>query len=114
TKGAGTLRLRVQTQDVTGDDVTKAIRLTLGEKGDGRERLAATGLVLSPGEQPTIVSVRPGSEAARQRLRPGDRIEGVSVLNERRRPFLFAIPATAALLGLGLLQRRRRAVRLPA
>ena len=53
----------------------------------------------------------PGSEAARQKLRPGDKIEGVNVLNERPSPFLFAIPAIALLLGLALLQRRRRALR---
>jgi uncharacterized protein DUF3394/tripartite ATP-independent transporter DctM subunit len=108
TRGTGTLRLRVATQDLSGEDVSKAIRLTVGDKGDTRARLAHSGLVLSPGEQPTVVSVRPGSEAARQRLRPGDRIEGVSVLNERPSPFLFAIPAIVALLGLTLLQRRRR------
>jgi hypothetical protein len=109
TRGAGTLRLHVATQDLSGDDVTKAIRLSLGGKGDARQRLAFSGLVLSPGEQPAIVSVRPGSEAARQRLRPGDKIESVSVLNERPSPFLFAIPALVALLAIAMLQRRRRA-----
>jgi TRAP transporter 4TM/12TM fusion protein len=109
TQGAGTLRVRVGTQDYVGDDVTKAIRLNFGAKGDARSRLAESGVVLSAGEQPTITSVRPGSEAARQRLRPGDRIEAVLVPNERPSPYLFALPAVAALLGLALLQRRRRA-----
>ena len=108
TKGAGAVRLRVATQDMSGDDVVKAIRLTLGDKGDARARLASAGIVLSLGEQPTITSVRPGSEAARQKLRPGDKIEGVSVPNERPSPFLFAIPAIALLAGLAWLQRRRR------
>jgi hypothetical protein len=108
TQGAGTLRMRVGTQDYVGDDVTKAIRLNFGAKGDARARLAESGMVLSAGEQPTIASVRPGSEAARQRLRPGDRIEAVLVPNERPSPYLFALPAVAALLGLALLQRRRR------
>jgi hypothetical protein len=114
TPGAATLRLRVATQDMSGDDTVKAIRLKLGEKGDSRARMAETGLVLSPGASPTVVSVRPGSEAARLRLRPGDRVEAVVVPNERSSPFLFAVPALAALLGLALLQKRRRAVaRLP-
>jgi TRAP transporter 4TM/12TM fusion protein len=110
TQGAGTLRVRVGTQDVTGEDVTKAVRLSFGAKGDARARLAESGIVLSPGEQPTITSVRPGSEAARQRLRPGATIEAVRVPNERPSPFLFAIPAIAALLGLALWQRRRRRI----
>jgi TRAP transporter 4TM/12TM fusion protein len=111
TKGAGVLRVRVATQDMSGDDVVKTIRLNLGDKGDVRQRLASAGIALSPGEQPTLTSVRPGSEAARQKLRPGDKIEAVSVPSERPSAFLFAIPAIAVLLALALLQRRRRVLR---
>ena len=93
---------------MSGDDAVKAIRLKLGEKGDARARLAEAGLVLSAGEQPAVTSVRPGSEAARAAHQPGDRIEGVSVPNERPSPFLFAIPAIGLLAGLAWLQRRRR------
>jgi len=114
TKAAGALRLRVATQDMSGDEVVKTIRLTLGDKGDARQRLASGGIVLSPGAQPAITSVRPGSEAARQKLRPGDKIEAVSVPSERPSPFLFAIPAIAVLAGIALLQRRRRALPAPS
>jgi uncharacterized protein (TIGR03382 family) len=55
--------------------------------------------------------VRPGSEVARQKLRPGDKIEAVSVPSERPSPFLFAIPAIGLLAGLAWLQRRRRELR---
>jgi hypothetical protein len=109
TQGPGTLRVRVATQDIAGDDVSKAVRLDFGGKGDARARLAEAGLVLAPGDEPTIASVRPGSEAARQRLRPGDRIEAVRIPSDRPSPFLFALPAVAALLALALVQRRRRA-----
>jgi hypothetical protein len=108
TPGAGTLRVRIATQDLTGEDTVKAIRLTLGEKGDARERLAQTGLVVTPGPQPTITAVRPGSEAARQRLRPGDKIEAVRIPSERPSPFWFAIPAVVLLLAIVFVQRRRR------
>jgi TRAP transporter 4TM/12TM fusion protein len=111
TKGAGVLRLRIATQDLAGDDVVKAIRLDFGDKGDARARLAVSGIVLSPGDQPTITSVRPGSEAARQRLRPGDKIETVRVPADRPSPFWLAIPALGAFTGLALLQRRRRSAR---
>jgi hypothetical protein len=114
TQGAGTLRVRVATQDIAGDDVSKAVRLDFGGKGDAPARLAESGVVLAPGEQPTITSVRPGSEAARQRLRPGDRIEAVRVPNDRPSPFLFALPAVAALLALAIAQRRRRATGVAA
>jgi hypothetical protein len=112
TQGVGTLRVRVATQDIAGDDVTKGIRLNFGGTGDARKRLAESGIVLSAGERSTITSVRLGPEAARQRLRPGDTIEWVLVPNERPSPFLFAIPAVAALFGLALLQRRRRTISL--
>ena len=97
---------------MSGDDTVKTIRLTLGKEGDARQRLASAGIVLTPGDAPTLASVRPGSEAARQKLRPGDKIEAVNVLNDRPSPFLFAIPAIAVLLALALLQRRRRGVAL--
>jgi hypothetical protein len=103
TKGGGALRVRVATVDMSGEDTVKTIRLTIGAKGDARERLSQSGLVLSPGPSPTLVSVRPGSEAARQKLRPGDKIEAVNVLNERPSPFLFAIPALLTLVIMGLL-----------
>ena len=71
------------------------------------QRLASAGIVLSPGDTPTIASVRPGSEAARQKLRPGDKIEGVNVPNDRPSPFLFAIPALPRSSASSVLQRRR-------
>ena len=110
TKGAGVLRVRVATQDMSGDDVVKTIRLNVGDKGSTAERLASPGIILSAGDRPTITSVRPGSEAARQKLRPGDSIEGVDIPTERPSPFLFAIPALLAFGGIAWLQRRRRSL----
>jgi hypothetical protein len=110
TRAGGALRLRVATQDMSGDDVTKTIRLNLGDKGSAAERLGSAGIILTGGEKPSIASVRPGSEAARQKLRPGDTIEGVNVPTERPSAFLFAIPALLVLGALAWLQRRRRGV----
>ena len=114
TPGAGTLRLKIQTTDLDGEPVSKAVRVELGSRGDARARLAAPGItVAGGGAEPTIASVRPGSEAARLKLRPGDRVQSVNVPNEERKsPFLFALPALAALLAIALLQRRRRTVRV--
>ena len=47
-----------------------------------------------------ISSVRPGSEAARLKLKPGDKIDQLSVANtDRPSAFLFAIPADPAAGG---------------
>jgi hypothetical protein len=107
----GSLRLRIQTTDISGDDVVKAVRLKLGGQATVQERLAGPGIGVSGlMAQPVITSVRPGSEAARLKLKPGDKVESLSVANTARpNAFLFAIPAITALVGLALLQRRRRA-----
>jgi hypothetical protein len=115
TQGAGTLRLRIITTSIEGDDVTKTVRLTLGATGDGRQRLNQAGLsVSSLTIAPQITSVRPGSEAARLKIRPGDRIDSVLVANPRPQPFLFAIPALILLGFVVMVQRGRRSRLLPS
>jgi TRAP transporter 4TM/12TM fusion protein len=113
TPAGGSIRFRVETTDISGDPSTKTVRLKLGVQGDARARLAGTGIGLASPSQPTITSVRPGSEAARLKLRPGDKIETVSVPNERPSPFWFAIPALVLLAALAWMQRRRREVGNP-
>jgi TRAP transporter 4TM/12TM fusion protein len=110
TPEGGSLRLRIQTTDISGDEVIKAVRLKLGAPAGVAERLAVPGIGVSGlTSQPVISSVRPGSEAARLKLKPGDKIESLSVANTARpNAFLFAVPAILLLAGLALLQRRRR------
>src|SRR5262245_61980138 len=111
TPEGGSLRLRLQTTDITGEDVLKAVRLKLGPPAPAPERLAAAGIGVSGlSVQPVITSVRPGSEAARLKLKPGDKVDSLTVPNtDRPSAFLFAIPAIVLLAALALLQRRRRA-----
>jgi len=106
--GAGVLRVRVKSSDYTGDDVIRTVRLNLGKSGDIRQRLLEPGVSLAPGTSPVIASVRPGSEAARLKLKPGDAIESVIVPNPRIDPFVFAIPALLLLAAIAYLQRARR------
>ena len=87
------------------------MRLKLGAPAPATERLATAGIGVSGiSVSPVISSVRPGSEAARLKLKPGDKVESLSVVNkERPSAFLFAVPAIVLLVALALLQRRRRA-----
>ncbi len=75
TPAGASLRFKVETTDITGDPTTKTVRIKLGTKGDARARLAETGITLASPTAPTLASVRPGSEAARLKLRPGDKVE---------------------------------------
>lgn len=111
TPEGGALRLRIQTTDLGGEDVLKAARLKLGAPAPAAARLAGAGIGVSGiSSAPVITSVRPGSEAARLKLKPGDRIDSVSVANKQRpSAFLFAVPAIVLLVALAMLQRRRRA-----
>src|SRR5262245_29316752 len=112
TPSGSSLRFRVETTDISGDPSLKTVRIKLDQGADARARLAATGITLASLSQPVIASVRPGSEAARLKLRPGDKVESVSVPNERPSPFWFTIPALIVLAGLAALQRRRREVKV--
>ncbi len=107
----GSLRFKVETTDISGDPSNKTVRLKMAAGDDARARLAATGITIASPSQPTISSVRPGSEAARLKLRPGDKVESVSVPNERPSAFLFAIPALIVFAGVALIQRRRREIK---
>lgn len=115
TPEGGALRLRIQTTDITGEDVIKAVRLKVSAGAGAQERLSAAGIGVSGlSTQPVIASVRPGSEAARLKLKPGDRVDSLSLANTKRpNAFLFAIPAVILLAGLALLQRRRRRTTQP-
>jgi TRAP transporter 4TM/12TM fusion protein len=114
TPDGGALRLRLQTTDITGEEVIKTVRLKLGPPAPAAERLAAAGVGVSGmASAPVLTSIRPGSEAARLKLKPGDKVESLSVANkDRPSAFLFAVPAIVLLVALALLQRRRRSAQL--
>jgi hypothetical protein len=112
----GPLRLRIATQDLSGDTVEKLVRLSVGPGNTQAERLATTGLtVRQAGDSVMIQSIRFGSEARKNGLQQGDEIKAVVVPAERPSPYWFALPA---FLVLGLIVwaqlRRRRYVAVAA
>ena len=108
TPPGNSLRFRVETTDITGDPATRPCGSSSARERTHARASPAPGSRSPRPSQPTIASVRPGSEAARLKLRPGDKVELVSVPNERPSPYLFAIPALVLLAGLIWIQRRRR------
>ncbi len=103
------LRLRIKSLDMAGDEVVKLVRLTMGKGDTVEQRLAGTGMMLTPGEGPPMVaSVRLGSEARKYGIQPGDEIVAVVLPSDRPSRYWFAIPAIALLGLIFWLQRRRR------
>jgi hypothetical protein len=104
-----TLRMRVESQSRSGDDVEKLVRLSMRSGESGAERLARAGLRVGARGQDTVVeSVRFGSEAAKYGLSAGDRVQSVLVPADRPSRYWFTIPALGLLAVIVLLQRRRQ------
>ena len=106
TKGAGALRLRVATVDMSGDDTVKTIRLTLGDEGDARAAPGGSRHRACAGRPADhrlrAARVRSGApEAAprrqdRGRQRPQRAPEPLPVRHSRHRPAAGPRPAAAA------------------
>lgn len=103
-----TLRMRVESQSRTGDDVEKLVRLSMRSGESGAERLARGGLRVARGQDTVVESVRFGSEAAKYGLSAGDRVQSVLVPADRPSRYWFTIPALGLLAVIVLLQRRRQ------
>src|SRR5581483_5412885 len=104
-----TVRIRVESQTRTGDDVDKLIRLTMRSGKTGRERLANAGVTLAQqGDGVMLQQIRFGSEAAKFHLPAGDKVTAVLVPADRPDPFWFAIPAFALFALIFYLQSRRK------
>ena len=82
TPRGGSLRFRIETTDIVrrSDEQDRAAQAR--REGDARARLAGPGSRSPRRRQPVLASVRPGSEAARLKLRPGDKV-GVGQRAER-------------------------------
>jgi TRAP transporter 4TM/12TM fusion protein len=109
TPAGGPLRIRVATQDASGDPVEKLVRLSVGSGATAAEKLGASGLTLARnGDTVSIASVRFGSEARKNGLQQGDEVKAVVVPAERASPYWFTLPALALFALLLWAQWRRR------
>ncbi|TXL75221.1 TRAP transporter fused permease subunit [Vineibacter terrae] len=110
TSAGHALRLRIETQNIDGEDIQKLIRVDMGRGETGADRLKAAGLTLSTlGDKVSVANVRLGSTVAKNGILPGDTILAVTVPAERMSPYWFAIPAILLYILILLNQRRRRA-----
>ncbi len=103
------VKLRFNSQDRSGDEVIKVLRVSLALDGTTADRLRPLGLgLLDQGKTVTVQAVRFGSIAKRIGLDNGDELVGVEIPAERYSKYWFFIPALILLALLILNQLRRR------
>jgi TRAP transporter 4TM/12TM fusion protein len=104
----GALRVRIQGTTIEGKDVSKTVRLPLGDAGTGAQRIAHAGLrtmVLPTGVQ--VMSVALNSAADKAGFEQGFMVTGIEVDHARPAKEWLFIPALLLLALVAWMQRRR-------
>jgi hypothetical protein len=106
------LVLVIKGTNIEGEDVRKTVAVQLAEAGDGRKRLAASGLTISAiGDDVRVAAVRFGSRAKKSGFEQGFEVAAVKVATDRPSQHWVYIPALALIAFVYFLQRsqtRRR------
>ena len=111
----GSLRVRVEGENLDGKLVSTTAVLPLGPKADGAARLAVGGLeVLIDDGKVTVDNVFQNTAAAKAKIDFDWIVKSVQMPNERAPKQLFYIPALLLLGLVWLIQRRRRAGEISA
>jgi TRAP transporter 4TM/12TM fusion protein len=106
------LVLVIKGTNIEGEDVRKTVAVQLAEAGDGRKRLAASGLTISAfGDDVRVAAVRFGSRAKKSGFEQGFEVAAVKVATQRPSEHWVYIPALALIVFVYFLQRRRSAPR---
>ena len=109
------LVLVIKGTSIEGEDVRKTVAVQLAEAGDGRKRLAASGLTITAlGEDVRVAAVRFGSRAKKSGFEQGFEVAAVKVPTDRPSEHWVYVPALALIAFVYFLQRsrvRRRARR---
>jgi len=102
------LVLVIKGTNIEGEDVRKTVAVQLAEAGDGRKRLAASGLTISAfGDDVRVAAVRFGSRAKKSGFEQGFEVAAVKVATDRPSQHWVYIPALALIAFVYFLQRSR-------
>ncbi len=102
------LRVRIEGTSLEGKEVHKTVLLPLGNDGDARKRIAASGLMVSNlGGDVEVMAVGLKSRADKAGFEQGFKITGIETAAERPAKEWLYIPALLLLLAIYLLQRAR-------
>ncbi|MFZ5558526.1 MAG: TRAP transporter permease [Pseudomonadota bacterium] len=117
TPADGRLRIWIEGTTLEGRDVRKGVLLPLGDKGPGKERLAAAGVRVIPdldGESFQVIQVQFGSRAEKLGIEQGFKITKVETAVQRPPKEWMFIPALLLLGAVAGLQYLRRGKSPPA
>jgi TRAP transporter 4TM/12TM fusion protein len=103
------LVLLIEGTNVEGDDVRKTVAVQLSSQpGDGRKRLAESGLTVSAlGPEIRVSAVKFGSRAKKSGFEQGFKVAAVKVPSDRPSEHWVYIPALALVALVWFLQRAR-------
>ena len=102
------LVLVIKGTNLEGEEVRKTVAVQLAEAGDGRKRLAASGLTISAfGDDVRVAAVRFGSRAKKSGFEQGFEVAAVKVATDRPSQHWVYIPALALIAFVYFLQRSR-------
>jgi TRAP transporter 4TM/12TM fusion protein len=102
------LVLVIEGTNVEGDEVRKTVAVQLTKPGEGRARIAESGLGVSvAGEEVRVTTVKFGSRAKKSGFEPGFKVGAIKVPTERPSEHWVYIPALALVAFVYFLQRAR-------
>lgn len=106
----GKLRMFVEGETLDGKFVSKTVLLPMGPSGSGKERLMEAGLEIVVNEEGKVIldNVVFDSPAQKEGLDFDWEIKSLEVQTDRPPKQLVFIPALLLLLGLRLIQKRRK------
>jgi TRAP transporter 4TM/12TM fusion protein len=104
------IQLTINGISIEGDEVNKTVALQLeNAEGDATARLQTMGLTINAtGDERVVQMVNFGSTAEKAGVDFGFDITGITIKTERPPKEWMFLPALIALLGIAMLQRRRR------
>jgi hypothetical protein len=106
------LVLVIEGTNVEGDEVRKTVAVQLAKPGEGRARVADSGLSVSvAGEEVRITAVKFGSRAKKSGFEQGFKVGAVKVPSDRPSEHWVYIPALALVAFVYFLQRARLRLR---
>jgi hypothetical protein len=102
------LVLVIKGTNIEGEDVRKTVAVQLAEAGEGRKRLAASGLTISAiGDNVSVAAVKFGSRAKKSGFEQGFEVAAIKVPTDRPSEHWVYVPALALVAFVYFLQRNR-------